>query len=130
MGKLVLTNRRIIFLSTGENTGEEEAYNHLFGVFGLVRQVRACMREKEIIKAVAESLAISDPRKPGGWAYDLKKLTSVRVVGGIWQRRYLRIEAFHGGGICSQGIYRLGLTRQELLALNSSIEVAMAANAA
>src|SRR4029079_17090753 len=105
MGKLVLTNRRIMFLSSGENTQKQDRLNGmlrifgpLFGLIGLFRMVSASMREKAIIQGVARSLTISHLTTAGSWPYDLTSISLVRVVGGVWQRRYLRIEASQSGG--------------------------------
>ena len=66
MGKMVLTNRRIMFLSSGENTVSQDRINGLIGMFGglvglfgLFRMIRAAMKEKEIIQSVARSLTHS-----------------------------------------------------------------------
>ena len=135
MGKLVLTNRRILFLSSGENTVSQDRLNGLLGMFGgllaligLFRMIKASMREKEIIRSAARSLTLSDLMTAGSWAYDLTSISLVRVVGGVWQRRYLRIEAAHGGGTCAQGIYRLGLTKKDLLEMKARIDAAIEAS--
>jgi len=132
MGKMVLTNRRIMFLSSGENTVSQDRINGLIGMFGglvglfgLFRMIRAAMKEKEIIQSVARSLTLSHLDAAGSWAYDLTSISLVRVTGGVWQRRYLRIEAALRGGTCAHGVYRLGLTKKDLLELKRRIDVAI-----
>jgi hypothetical protein len=130
MGKLVLTNRRTMF-QYRENTERQDRLNGLLGMFrtcgliGLFRMVRASMKEKAIIQGAARSLTVADLVNAGSWAYDLTSISLVRVVGGVWQRRYLRIEADHYGGTCAQGIYRLGLTKKDFLELKRRIDVAI-----
>jgi hypothetical protein len=134
MGKLVLTNRRIMFLSSGENTVKQDSlgvfgiaglFSPLLGLIRLFRMVKASMREKAIIQGVARSLTIAHLTIAGSWAYDLTSISLVRVVGGVWQRRYLRIEASQSGGTSAQGIYRLGLTKKDLLELKRRIDLAI-----
>ena len=120
-----------MFLSSGKDTVRQDRLNGLLGMFGglvglfgLFRMVRASMREKEIIQGVARSLTLSDLNTAGSWAYDLTSISLVLVIGGVWQRRYLRIEA-HGGGTCAHGIYRLGLAKKDLLELKRRIDLAI-----
>src|SRR5262249_23876612 len=72
MGKLLLTDRRIVFLSTGVDTktqdAVQEAIYSMFGIFGLIRLIRKIRRDEQRIREAAEYLDFTALENRGSWA--------------------------------------------------------------
>ena len=94
IGKLVLTNRRVIFLSSGRNDG-----------FGIT--------ETTMIKRIAKSLDITALQRKGSWEFAISEVGSAEVVESFWSGPYLRVVGIGVyGREVEHKVYRSGMKRK------------------
>ena len=97
IGKLVVTNRRVFFLSSGR--GEQ------IGLYS----------EAAMIERIAKSLNITALQRRGSWEFSISDVRSAEVPRRSFRRgAYLRVVGFdsHGREVCQQ-VYRCGIGRDE-----------------
>jgi len=93
IGKLVLTNHRVFFLSSGKTDG----FDFLF--------------EQSMVERIAKPLDITALRKKRSWEFKITELQSVEAVKESWSRgAHLRVIGpdRHGRAVMQQ-VYRYGI---------------------
>jgi hypothetical protein len=95
IGKLVVTNRRVFFLSSGK--GEQ------IGLYS----------EAAMIERIAKSLDITALQRRGSWDFSISDVRSAEVPRRSFRRgAYLRVVGLDGHGReVSQQVYRCGIGR-------------------
>jgi len=95
IGKLVLTNRRVFFLSSGKGEG--------IGLYS----------ETAMIERIAKSLNMTALQRRGSWEFSISDVRSVEAPKRkFWQRSHLRVVGLdeYGTEVCQQ-VYRCGIGR-------------------
>lgn len=96
IGKLVLTNRRLFFLSSGRGEGI------------------ALYSESAMIERIAKSLDITALQRTGSWEFSISDVRSAEAPRRLfWRRSHLRLIGLdeYGTEVCQQ-VYRCGIGRK------------------
>ena len=96
IGKLVLTNRRVFFLSCGKGEG--------IGLYS----------ETAMIERIAKSLDITALQRTGSWEFTISGVRSAEAPRrSFWRRSHLRVVGLdeYGTEVC-QHVYRCGIGRK------------------
>jgi hypothetical protein len=122
-GKFVLTNYRMVFLSSG---GSSFNATSLLGMFGIVGTLTEELVNRHQMRRNAEEITMSALANKGSWFCDLPYVSNCEVSGSIWTLPYLKISCLtFNGRLISNVIFAEGLSKKRLIQIKDQIDEAI-----
>jgi hypothetical protein len=122
-GKFVLTNHRIIFLSSGVSGFGATS---LLGMFGIVGTLTEELVNRHEMRSNAKTINMSAMANKGSWFCDLPYVSHCEVAGSGWTLPYLKISCFtFNGHLMSNVIFANGVSKKRLIEIKAQIDMAV-----
>ena len=120
-GRLVLTDRRLIFLSSGKGAGPLGLYAP-FVVFGAAcGSLLADLADDEALEKAAANLPPAAVYNDGGWLFELNNVRVCEFVSSWRAAPHVRVEGLVAGRRTARVLYRRGLAKEKLRKLAECI---------
>ncbi len=119
IGKLLLTTKQIMFLSSGKSGSAS-----VWGTALFLGPLVAALTDGSRVKRLASEVDLAALSNPGSWEYDLSgRFKSCQVGGSIWTVPFLRITGIgHDGQEQHHVVFRRGLKKTQFANIASRIQ--------